>query len=157
MEQGFGEFDTPLQATGERFDELSAALMESYALQYVLGALAQQASMQAIEMAMMTYILLHGELAVETGMLENHPELCADGGCLTPQVISQELYLAVCHGDKSRKQMEQGSFATAVRAQEANNFPTLNLECNVIERDTGAIAMGQALEAHGWTLRCEGG
>src|SRR5438132_6246402 len=107
-------------------------------------------------MAMMDQVLIDGEFAVDAGMLKDHADPSAQFDGIAAQIVSEDAAVARLQRCQGRQQFEQGSLATAVRSEEAEDFAPLNrkaqvVECSpflIAEADLGNLDRGRSLPNH---------
>jgi hypothetical protein len=142
VQQRRHEIEPPLHAAGKRFHGILAPVGELHGLQGFVDALAQFGAAQAVEFAEDTQVLLCGELLVEREVLRDEAEfqprgtITCGGG---PLVESEFAGIGLTQSGDER---HQRGLARAVGPQQAEAFPRVNLERNLIERGQRTISFG---------------
>ncbi len=106
-------------------------------------ALAQGGAAEAVQMALRAQIFLHGESLVQALRLEDHAHFAAHGGRFALDVMPGNDGAAGGGHHHGGQNAEQGGFAAAVGAEQAENLALPHFETDLRQRDAVPVSMGQ--------------
>ena len=107
-------------------------------------------------------ILGDRQVLVEAEALRHVADMALDGVALMDDVIAQTGAAAVVSTEQPAEHADEGGLATAVRAQESEDFPLLHLKADVIDDSAISESLGHALHVngdvifHGWACFLNG-
>ena len=149
VEHALGKFDAAPHAARERFDQIVRPIGEADGGEELVAARRQFARREAVQAAVVAEVLGDRQLLVEARRLEDDAELTANGGRFETKVVAEDRDLALLERNERRQQTEERRLAAAVRAEEGEDFALGDIEREIVDGETVAVAVGNVVGGDG--------
>ena len=153
MEHRTSDFNAPLQAPGELFDDLTGTFCEAEQSEQLFGALPEMIPPQAVKMALMAQVLSDRQLAIEAPGLKNDADAPPHFARLARHVEAENSRSPRSGREFSREDAKQRGLAAAVRPEQAEDLARENLEAHSVESRTIAEALPEVFDLDHRLLR----
>ena len=144
VDQRAGDGQAALQAAGQRVDLVVRAVRELHELQQGGGPLPDEAPRQAEIPAVDEQVLPHGQLDVEGVLLRHHAQPGPDRRAFLDRIAAEDGQLPAGGRRDAADHPHRGGLARAVRPEEPERLPAVQVEVDAVDRSEAAELLGQA-------------
>src|SRR5208283_2507082 len=141
MQQPFRQFDAPLHASRESFDQVTRAIEQSNTRQYLVDTGIELRAMQTVQMPLVPKVLAGRKFGVHALSLENYPNAPAQSSGLTNSIEPGDDRGARSRNHERGKNAEERRLAAAVGAKQAEQFSAAHVKRNIVERGAIGVAV----------------
>src|SRR3974390_181810 len=149
MEHGAAESEALLPSAGELRRKALVVRTETVELNNVVDAAAEIPFVKAVDAAVESEIFLHGQVGGERKILGHVTDVFSDGLGILAHVDALHGGVATGKGKEAGEHFDDGGFATAVGAEEAEDFALLDSKADIVDGSEIAETADQVLRGDG--------
>ena len=149
-EQGAGERGPLAEPLGQAPGERAATVREPDDLEHLGDATLASGRRETLEPCEEGEVVLDRQSQVQPGVLRHHRDPAPDLDCMCGvEWHPGDLCSARRRREKRREHPHRGCLPGAVRAEEAEHLPPVDVECQAVDSDEVAEALRQLTHPHG--------